>query len=182
MVRFLKSLVIVFAVALAYGLVHLLNDLLFAHLRFSAGVDWIFLPSGLRLLAVLLLSLQGALGVALASALIATVSVFPDDPITSVGAGVLSGLSPLLARGVATRALSVRDDLAGLAAPDLLKLTLVFGLISASLHQLWYVARGHSDSLLQGIVAMMVGDLVGAVLVLYMARFALGLLARIAAR
>lgn len=179
MIRFLKFIAVVAGVALVYALLHLLNELLFHRLRFSAGVEWVFLPSGLRLLAVLLLAAKGALGVALASALIGLFRVFPEDPITSLGAGVLSGLAPWLARHGATRALGIREDLAGLGAADLLKLALIFALVSASLHQLWYVARGHSESLLQGIAAMAVGDLIGAVLVLYAARGVLGLLTRL---
>lgn len=179
MARFLKSSLVVLAVALVYTLLHLFNELLFARLRFSAGVEWVFLPSGLRLLAVLLLAARGALGVALASACVGLLRVFPDDPITCIGAGVVSGLAPWLACRGATRALRVREDLAGLGAADLLKLTLAFALVSAILHQLWYVARGHSDSLLQGIAAMVVGDILGALIVLYAARLVLGVLPRL---
>ena len=182
MERTLRSGATVAAVALAYGLAFGLNDQLFSSLHFAAGVDWIFLPSGLRLLAVVVLAGEGALGIALASVFIASLQVFPDDPVTAVGAGLLSGLAPWLARRFSLVALGVGDDLSGLGPRELLKMTATFALASAVLHQVWYVARGHSSELLHGTVAMAVGDFLGALLVLYVARMALRIGVRLAGR
>jgi len=173
MVRWLQDVVWVLAVALAFGLVFGLNELLFSGFGYATGVDWIFLPGGFRLLAVLLLAGKGALGVALASALIASFTMFPEDPVTGVGAGVMSGFAPWLGRYLSIGLLQVREDLSGLSPADLLKLSAVFALLSASLHQLWYVSRGYSDDLLRGVGVMAVGDFLGALLVLYAARWVL---------
>lgn len=178
----LRSGATVAAVALAYGLAFALNEQLFSSLNFTAGVDWIFLPSGLRLLAVVVLAGEGAVGVALASVFIASFQVFPDDAVTAVGAGLLSGLAPWLARRFSLTALGVGDDLSGLGPRELLKMTATFALVSAILHQVWYVARGHSPDLLHGTVAMAVGDFLGALLVLYVARIVLRIGVRLAGR
>ena len=180
MERILRSGATVAVVALAFGLAFALNDRFFSSLNFAAGVNWIFLPSGLRLLAVVVLAGEGALGIAVASVFIASQQVFPDDPVTAVGAGLLSGLAPWLARRFSLAALGVGDDLSGLGPRELLKMTATFALTSAGLHQLWYAARGQSPDLLHGTVAMAVGDFLGALLVLYVARMVLRIGMRLA--
>jgi hypothetical protein len=39
-----------------------INDLLFAHLEFAPGINWIYLPAGVRLLATLMFGEAGAIG------------------------------------------------------------------------------------------------------------------------
>lgn len=166
--------------ALAYGSLFLLNDLLFASLVFSKGVDWIFLPSGLRLLLVVVFAGAGAVGISIASITISLFRFFQDDALTAVVAGLISGLAPWMARRVSFSLLGVREDLAGLGGAALLRMTVVFALVSSTLHQVWYVARGHSPGFLQGVFAMAVGDFLGALIVLYAARLVLRLFARFA--
>ena len=65
-----RDLLVVVATAIAYvGLVKL-NDFFFSSFSFSNGVDWIFLPSGLRLAFILVFVEWGAVGVAIASILL----------------------------------------------------------------------------------------------------------------
>lgn len=178
----LRCILTVFAVAAAYVVAFELNELLFPVLHYSTGVDLVFLPSGLSLLAVVTLSGRGAVGIALASCYLGLLQVFPDDPLTALGAGLVSGLAPWLARRFSMSILRISDDLAGLGPADLLKMTAMFAVVGAFLHQIWFVARGHSSSLLHGTVAMGVGDFLGALLVLYAARLALRIFERIDAR
>lgn len=164
--------------AVAYGALFILNDLLFASLAFSEGVAWIFLPSGLRLLLVVVFAGAGAVGISLASIAISLSWFFGDDPLTAVVAGLISGLAPWLARRVSFSLLRVREDLAGLHGGALLKMTALFALVSSTLHQVWYVARGHSPGFPQGVFAMAVGDFLGALIVLYAARLVVRMFAR----
>ncbi len=53
--------------ALAYFYAFKLNFVLFESLKFSEGVNWVFIPSGLRMLLVLVLLQTGSLGIAIAS-------------------------------------------------------------------------------------------------------------------
>ena len=48
-----KNVLVVGVTALAYLLLFELNNALFTSFSFSAGVNWIFLPSGLRLAFIL---------------------------------------------------------------------------------------------------------------------------------
>jgi hypothetical protein len=55
---------------LAYILVYLFNEHALSFTRFADGVNWIYLPSGLRLTLVLVFGAPAALGIAWSSALL----------------------------------------------------------------------------------------------------------------
>jgi hypothetical protein len=65
----LRSSILVLASALSYYLIFCLNKLLFDNYEFSYGVNWVFIPSGVQLLLVLLAGIEGALGIFWASKL-----------------------------------------------------------------------------------------------------------------
>jgi len=53
--------------ALSYTILFYANNSLTSELVFSLGVNWIYLPAGLRLFLTLIFGLPGAMGIALAS-------------------------------------------------------------------------------------------------------------------
>lgn len=157
--------------ALAYFLLFELNALLFSYLEFSAGVSWVFLPSGLRLAFILVFGVWGALGIVVASIVLSAAHHFQGLMLIALGAGLISGLSPLLARRVCVDFLKLRVDLTGLTAASLLQVALVFAVVSASMHQIWFKWQGLTENFLEGVLVMAVGDLLGTILVLYAAKF-----------
>ena len=157
--------------ALAFFLLCQINDLLFQHLAYSPGVSWIFLPSGLRLLLVLMLAGPGAIGVMLGS-LLAGLSR-SQEPELALAAALISGLSPWLARWVCLRTMHVKSDLNELSALRLLQMALVFSVFSAVMHQALYAGVGLSTNFLEGAAVMAVGDLLGTLVVLYLVKLAL---------
>ena len=152
--------------ALAYVALFELNRRFFSA-EFSWGVNYIFLPAGMRLFAVLLLGAWGALGISLGSMYLVTTMGTALDPVGVFVVGLISGFSPLLAKRLAERSLGLDTDPRRLSAPVLFKLSLVFAVISAFMHQVWFVGVGHSPSLLEGFVTMAIGDLVGTMIFLY---------------
>ena len=76
-----SATLIVGVTALFYVALFLLNGFLFSVLDFSAGVAWVFLPSGLRLVAVLLFDKWGALGIILGSLILAFHDPRLTDPV-----------------------------------------------------------------------------------------------------
>ncbi len=173
MKRFLSmpSLIVVIGSALGFYLLCQINDWLFQALAYAEGVNWVFLPSGLRLGLVLMFGGAGALGVVLGSLFVGLDR--PQALEVTVVAALLSGLAPWLARWVCLRALGLRDNLSHLKARQLMQMALIFALISSVLHQVFYVSTGLSDSLLKGTAVMALGDLLGTLLVLYGLKIAL---------
>lgn len=161
------NLVIAAGTASAYLLLFQLNDYLFSSFAFSKGVDWIFLPSGLRLVFILIFVAWGAFGIVLASFAIGLGVYFNGDVVTALGAGIISGMSPLLARLVCINSLKLDVNLERLTPSTLLKVAAVFAVISPVMHQLWFVARGYTENFLSSTTVMALGDFTGTITVLY---------------
>jgi hypothetical protein len=161
------SMVLVSAVV--YFFAFQLNAYLFGDWQFSAGVNWVFMPSGLRLLLVLVLLHLGALGIALASCAINYLHGSPDAHVFNLVTGIISGATPLIARYATIHTLKLNVNLSGLTGQNLFKASVLFALISAFTHQLWYVWQGATTDFIASTLVMALGDLLGTVLVLAMA-------------
>lgn len=167
------KLLVVVGTAVTYLATFALNQLLFQHIEFSSGAHWVYLPSGVRLAAVLVFGWWGALGVIWGSIGVSYEQFFGGNVINAVVAGVISGLSPLLARRLSEDFLGLTENLDRLTPAVLLKTAAAFALISAVLHQLWYAAQGHTPNFVSSTAVMALGDFTGSLLVLYLAKFAL---------
>jgi len=167
------SAVVVIGTALAYGVLFQVNNWLFGALTFSAGVNWIFLPSGLRLAFILVFGLSGALGIALASIVTSLLFFFEGDWTFAAVTGLISGGAPLMAHKFCQDFLGLGADLQNLSGAGLLKMAAVFAIISPLMHQLWFVSQGVTQDFWPSTSAMVVGDLLGSLAVLYLARWVL---------
>ena len=156
-----------------YAGLYFLNSALFPALVLSTHISLIFLPSGVRLIGVLLFSHWGALGIVLCSAI--TSLLAPPELLgpTLFGAWVISGLAPWLAREVGIRFMHMDRQLTNLSGMDLLKLSVVFAVFNAVMHQLWFYWQGSGGNFFSQTWSMAVGDWLGAVLLLYAFKFAL---------
>lgn len=162
----------VLATAALYFCAFNLNQLIFSTLEFAPGVNWIFLPAGLRLLSTLLLAEEGAIGLLLASLLI-TQFIYPSmDIITGLGASFISAGSPYLTYRLALL-YGMPSGLQHLTAGRLSALIVIYAAMSSFLHQLWYVERGMSLNLMSGFGAMFIGDLVGSLIIIYVMKMLL---------
>ncbi len=170
-----RNALIVAATAFAYFLLFRLNALLFSSLEYSAGVHWIFLPSGLRLVFVLLFGPWGAIGIALATVINDYLYQFGGDLTALAGAGVIAGVAPWLAGLICADLLELDVELENLTGATLLKVALLFALISPVLHQLWFTLSGLTENFINSTTVMFTGDLLGSLAVLYAAKFMLTL-------
>lgn len=165
----------VLATAALYFGAFSLNQVVFSKLEFAPGVNWIFLPAGLRLLSTLLFAEEGAIGLLLASLLI-THFLYPSmDIITGVGASFISAGAPYLTYRLALL-YGMPSSLQLLTAGRLTTLMVVYSVMSAFLHQLWFVERGISSGLMTGFVAMFFGDLAGSLIIIYAMKMLLAVL------
>lgn len=173
-----RVVVVVAGCAAAYLAMFWLNQLIFASSRFSEGVDWVFLPSGVRLACVLVFMHWGALGVALATAAISWQPQAEGAVLTASITGAISGFAPWLARWLYLRVTGIGTDLAQLSSATLLGMAALFAVITALMHQLWYWSRGMTEDLLQSTAVMALGDFVGSLIVLYALKLALSAVSR----
>lgn len=166
------------ASAAAYLLMFWLNQLVFSSSGFSQGVDWIFLPSGVRLACVLVFLHWGALGVALATTAITWHFQSDGGWLTASVTGLISGFAPWLAYRGYLKLTGMGRDLAQLSSTALVGMAALFAVITASMHQIWYSARGMTEDLLQSLAVMALGDFVGSLVVLYLLKLGLVALMR----
>ncbi len=176
-----RHVLTVLGVALAYWALAKFNAAVLAPIswaRFGQGVDWVYLPSGLRLVAVLAFGLWGAAGIGLASFVLSLIAN-PGDPwLVSAGTALISGFSPLLAYRIGRWWLQIPQDLNGLTAWQLVQLAALFALASSSLHQTWYQLTSHTSNAITSAGVMMVGDFLGSLVLLFLLSWGLRSLSR----
>ena len=158
---------LVLACGVAYFYTFQLNAYWFNHwLEFSRGANWIFIPSGLRLLFVLVLATTGGAGIALGSIAINYSFGDPEAHMFNVVTGLISGAAPCLARHLSITWLKLDTQLTNLTSRTFFKVSILFAVINALMHQVWFYGMGHTENFLGSVTAMSVGDWLGSVLVL----------------
>lgn len=142
-------------------------------LEFSHGANWIFIPSGLRLLFVLVLGATGASGIALSSIAINYTLGDQEAHLFNIVTGLISGGAPYLARHLCVKFFGLDTQLANLGNRGFFKISVLFALVNSLLHQVWYFHIGHTSNFFASALAMAVGDWLGTVLVLASASLAI---------
>ena len=144
-----------------------INGWVFQRLEVSAGINLIYWPHGVRVLMVLLFGLPGALGLTLAGFLVSP-SVYPGQLWLAALAPLISGLAPYAARRVIlverTREL---PHLERLNPKTLISLVTVSALFNSGGHTLLRIASGFGENHPAEFCAMLAGDLMGALTLLY---------------
>lgn len=143
------------------------NEWLFTRFEFARGINWVYLPAGMRLLCTLLFAEAGAVGLLLVSWLVCFFFFFPDDYMRSFMGGILAAAAPYLAYRVARHFFGLQASLRNLSAKRLLCCVVGYAVASPLLHHLWFAVNGETDDLIRRFFVMVVGDLIGTLLVVY---------------
>lgn len=154
--------------AVCYLLAYMMNAWLFAHWEFTQGIAWVYLPAGMRLICTLLFAEAGAIGILIASLFAATIyAIFPGDPVTTAGYGVISALAPYLAYKFTLQEMALQRSLNNLTSTRLMACILLYGLSNPLLQLMWFSFRGISYHFWSGLIVMSIGDLTGSLIVVY---------------
>lgn len=165
--------------ALTYGILFYCNTAVASSLTFGTGVNWIYLPAGLRLFLTLIFGLSGAIGIAIASFLISYYGDFPKDLILCIGIGLISGFAPYLARVFILKNIQLDSDLSNLNIYKLGICILVYAFLSAGLHQWWFSTMGLNEAgTLDHFAVMVFGDVLGSLLLIAVVKSGMDLLKR----
>jgi hypothetical protein len=164
--------------ALLYSALFFFNDWVTEAAKYDLGVSWIYLPAGLRLFLILIFGLAGAIGIAIASFTISYFGVFLPDLVTCIGIGLISGFAPLLAKWVVVSNIPINNDLSNLSLQKIIFCVVVYSLMSAGLHQYWFVLRGLESGSLDHFLVMFVGDIAGSILLIALIKYSIDLARR----
>jgi hypothetical protein len=152
-----------------------INEWLLMRFEFVRGINWIYLPAGIRLLSTLLFAEAGAVGLLFVSWLVSYFYFFPDDLLRAFAGGILATLAPYSIYRFAQHKYGLHASLANLTPKRLLVLIVAYSVASPLLHHIWFALQG-KENLAQGLIAMFVGDLSGTLLVIYTIKIILSLL------
>jgi len=163
----------------AYTLLFYINSWITTELVFGLGVNWIYLPAGLRLFLTLIFGLPGAIGIAIASTLISYYGELSSDLAICIGTGLISGFAPYLARIFVFSNVKLEADLSNLNLQKLLLCIVIYALMSAGLHQYWYATVGlENTGSINHFAVMAIGDVMGSILLIALIKSGLDLLRR----
>ena len=163
----------------AYTLLFYINSWITTELVFGLGVNWIYLPAGLRLFLTLIFGLPGAIGIAIASTLISYYGELSSDLAICIGTGLISGFAPYLARIFVFSNVKLESDLSNLNLQKLLLCIVIYALMSACLHQYWYATVGlENTGSVNHFAVMAIGDVMGSILLIALIKSGLDLMRR----
>jgi hypothetical protein len=162
-------------VALLWVLLFRLNRWAFSSIDVTIFISWIFVPAAIRMLAVMACDWAGALGL-FCGALFTSQA----DPVAGLTDGLvlafLSATGPLVAFWFCTRFFRLPSTLRGLTARQLLAFASMGAVCNAVPHNIYFYLSGRMASPIEGLVPMLLGDLFGTVVVLYIVSFSLRLI------
>jgi hypothetical protein len=162
----ISELLLIIGCAVVYFLFLKLNDYLFSAYEFAPGVNWISLPGGLGMLLVMVLFNAGVIGIAAATGVITYMNGPSDEYLFSLLTGAVAGLAPLMARQISVELFKLDGNLRNLTLAILLKVSVVFSVMTALLQQVWYFWNDRSENFVVNSAVKAVGDLVGTVIIL----------------
>jgi hypothetical protein len=153
------------------------NDWLFRRFEFVAGINFVYLPAGMRLLCTLLFAEAGAVGLLLVSWLVSFLWFFPGQFERPFIGGILATAAPYLVYRWAYLRYGLQSSLASLTPGRLMVLIVAFSVASPLLHHVYFAMRGQQD-LVRSFAAMFIGDLTGTLIVIYTMKAMLSLVPR----
>jgi hypothetical protein len=164
-----KQLAYVGITTVVFLILNGINELIFLRFEHSPGVNWVFLPAGIRLLATLLFGFAGFVGLLLAGIYLNFHHFVFDDHVRSVTGAIAGAAGPYLAYLFAKHWFDLGPRLKNLTARRLLITGVLCGLMSPLFHHAFmWVQNGHVDW--ATLAAMITGDIAGILIVLYTAK------------
>ncbi len=153
-----------------------INQVVFTDTSFVRGINWIFLPSGVRLLGTLLVGFDGFVGLLVGGLLMDFFYWFPHDPVRAIAGAILGSLAPYLVYRLALEYYDLRASLTNLTPKRLLVLAVAYSVANPLFHHLWFALTGATKNWFESFFSMFVGDLTGALIMLYAMKGILALL------
>jgi uncharacterized MnhB-related membrane protein len=153
-----------------------INQAVFTDTSFVRGINWIYLPSGIRLLSTLLVGVDGFIGLLVAGLLVDFLYWFPHDPVRAIAGAILGSLAPYLVYRLALERYDLRASLTNLTPKRLLILAVAYSIANPLLHHIWFALQGDTHNFIESFVMMFAGDLLGALIMLYVIKGILSLL------
>ena len=166
-IKLRKMTLTVVGVAALWWLTFHFNDWIAAAVQVNDHVNWLFLPAALRVLAVLMFGAAGVLGLFLGSVAVDVLRGAPLNWLLVLVPAALSSLAPALAAWMIRRWYGIPLILSGLTQAHLFRVVVLSALVNGLSQQAWWVLSGVQAPSLLTLAAMVVGDVLGGLVVMY---------------
>jgi hypothetical protein len=164
LMQIIKSTIIdILVVVLTWILFYRMSLWLFAYFEYNPRVYWVFLPAGIRMIAVFIFGWAGVLGLFIGSV------ITNEAQISSyvIYLSTISAISPMVAKRACKWWFNIPVTLQGLTGKQLLAFAVIGALTNALLSNLYFYFATETNSL-KGIIPMFVGDLLGTLIIFYL--------------
>jgi ABC-type Co2+ transport system permease subunit len=160
-----------FLIGFAYAGIYFLNNSLTGFLYLAPAAYLVHIPSGFKLLFVLMGRWAAAAAIACVSFANAYFLMFEGKMILGLALACASGLAPLLTWLFFKHLLQIADNLENIQYKDILAMGLFFAVLNSSLHQLIIFWSGEQSDFAKGFFIMGIGDLTGLYIVFLLIKF-----------
>jgi ABC-type Co2+ transport system permease subunit len=160
-----------FLIGLAYAGIYFLNNALTGFLYLAPAAYLVNIPSGFKLLFVLMGRWAAAAAIACVSFANAYFLMFEGKMILGLALACASGLAPLFTWLFFKHRLQIEDNLGNIQYKDILAMGLFFAVLHSALHQLIVFWSGEQSDFAKGFLIMGVGDLTGLYIVFLLIKF-----------
>ena len=160
-----------FLLGFAYAGIYFLNNALTGFLYLAPAAHLVHIPSGFKLLFVLIGRWAGAAAIACVAFLNAYFLMFEGKMILGLALACASGLAPLFTWLFFKHRLQIEENLGNIQYKDILAMGLFFAVLNSALHQLIIFWSDEQSDFAKGFLIMGIGDLTGLYIVLLIIKF-----------
>jgi len=157
--------------AFAYAGIYFLNNALTGFLYLAPAAHLVHIPSGFKLLFVLIGRWAGAAAIACVAFLNAYFLMFEGKMMLGLALACASGLAPLFTWLFFKHRLQIQENLGNIQYKDILAMGFFFAVLNSALHQLIVFWSGEQSNFAKGFLIMGIGDLTGLYIVLLIIKF-----------
>lgn len=143
------------------------NEVFFNATFYIQGINWFYLPAGVRLLATLLFGFSGTIGLLLASWGVNFWYFFPHDFSRSFVGGLIGAFAPYMVYVMARHFFGLKGTLGNLTPGRLMICIVVFAISSPLMHHTWFHLQDAQAHDWTGFYVMALGDFLGSVVLCY---------------
>ncbi len=158
---------------IGYCCFYFLNNYLTKDLYLAPAAHIVHLPSGVKMLMVLISSTIGAIAIAIVGFLWGITNSFSHNYVLALCLAIASGATPLLSVLMLNKIFELTDDLSNLTLDKLFFLSLTYASFNSLVHQIVVLSYGETKDWINGFLVMFTGDITGIFIVLYLFRFGL---------
>jgi hypothetical protein len=158
---------------LVFGTFYAVNNLLTAQLYLAPGAHLVHLPSGFKLLLVLVFGMVGALSVFTVSLVAGLGFYFVGELPLSIELAIANAIAPFLTVKFFLDQQLVQPDLNDLRFKVLALMGLLYAVLNSAMNQLLLFWNHAIQNMVDGLMIMFTGDVLGVILVLGLLRLAM---------